>query len=101
MIYEKARVRHARLTTWGEKYNALVDDVEATVEGVVFWVKCKDWEDRLRAYETDHYEVVRCEMEIEGALMYGLTFRFTGAMEFPENEIMNRYYYTKPIPWGQ
>ena len=78
VVYDAARVRRARLTTWCGKYNALVDDGEGTVEGLAFWVKSEGWDDRLRMYKMDRYEVVRREMEIRGERVYGLTFRFRG-----------------------
>ena len=77
--YKKARVQHARLTTWGGKYQALVEDSEMSVDGQAFRVMSKEWEDSLRDYETDHYEVVRCEMDVGGEVRYGLTFRFLGS----------------------
>jgi len=73
-----------RLTTWGGKYMALVDTPrpvkESVVRGWAFLVKDGAQEDALCCYETDKYEVVRCEMEMldSGEMVRGLTFRFRG-----------------------
>ena len=38
----------------------------------------KEHEDRLREYATELYEVVRCQMVVDGNKLPGLTFRFCG-----------------------
>ena len=78
----KAHVAGGRLTTWGGTYRALIDgSYEAHVEGSAYLVRNKEDEEKLRYYETDWYEVVRCtiEMDIEAGkreVVEGCTFRF-------------------------
>ena len=65
----------------GGKYRALFDGpIEAMVEGAGFEVRSKDWEDSLRAYETDAYEVVRCSMRLQNLDRWlpACVFRFVG-----------------------
>lgn len=70
-------VRH-----WSGKYKALVDgSAAAEVEGWAYLVTSKDHEDQLRYYETDRYEVVRCDTRFnqdKEEHVKGLTFRFVG-----------------------
>ena len=76
-----ARVRRAKLRTWAGKYKALVggEPLDA-VEGKAWLVQDEEQEDALRMFETEAYEVVRCEIEIlqSGGKVAGLTFRFAG-----------------------
>ncbi|CCT65218.1 uncharacterized protein FFB20_11344 [Fusarium fujikuroi] len=76
--YHAATIRGGVLKTWG-RYYALVDDPSHTifVPGKALLVETREQEERLRAYETNSYEVVRCciEMGLEKP-MSGLTFRF-------------------------
>ncbi|OTB02233.1 hypothetical protein M426DRAFT_13680 [Hypoxylon sp. CI-4A] len=65
----------------GGKYKALVDGTSnaAGVQGQAFLVQTQEQEHCLQLYETDKYEVVRCEIEIGGqGTVKGLTFRFIG-----------------------
>lgn len=68
------------LGEWGGKYRALLDEgPEQEVSGCAILVECKDAEDRLRAYETSMYEVVRCRIVFgDGRSVMGCTFRFCG-----------------------
>ena len=78
--YVSARVR-GTLGLWAEKYLALTDAVQGTgdlIQGRAFQVESQDQEDSLRYYETDHCEVVRCEIEMAEGTVRGLTFRFIG-----------------------
>jgi hypothetical protein len=80
-ILEPATISGGTLRIWGGKYKALVDGpTTATVSGWAYEVACKDHEDQLRFYETDQYEVVRCDIRMQstGETVKGLTFRFTG-----------------------
>jgi hypothetical protein len=80
-VLRKAIVRGGRMKTWGMgKYNALVDGEERDcVEGWAYLVVSREHEDSLRKYETEGYEVVRCEIEFEGGeRVRGCTFRFIG-----------------------
>ncbi|KAI2778737.1 hypothetical protein F4815DRAFT_476461 [Daldinia loculata] len=81
--YRPASVVGGVLKTWGGKYKALVDaPSDKTVQGQAFLVKGREQEECLQLYETDKYEVVRCEMEIEGMEeVKGLTFRFVGDVD--------------------
>lgn len=77
--YRPAMVRGGALTTWGEKYMALVDaDEGSIVKGSAFLVCTREHEDALRCFETDKYEVVRCKIEMldDGTVVKGLVFRF-------------------------
>ncbi|KAF5683783.1 hypothetical protein FCIRC_4292 [Fusarium circinatum] len=73
-----ANIRGGALKTWG-RYNALVDDPRGTnlVFGKALLIESREQEERLRAYETSAYEVVRCSIEMGSDMpVYGLTFRF-------------------------
>lgn len=77
-IYRPASVTGGRLIEWGETYKALIDSPGLAVEGAAFMVESEKMEDALRCYETDKYEVVRCDigMKDDKSLAKGLTFRF-------------------------
>lgn len=78
-IYRPASVTGGRLIEWGGKYKAMIDSPGSpAVEGVAFLVESEEVEDALRGYETDKYEVVRCDirMKDDKSLAKGLTFRF-------------------------
>ncbi|RAK90294.1 hypothetical protein BO79DRAFT_253711 [Aspergillus costaricaensis CBS 115574] len=81
-VYRKAVVKGGILRTWGGgKYKALVDgDASARVEGWAYEVRSAEDEEMLRYYETDFYEVVRCDicMVDVGEVVKGLVFRFVG-----------------------
>lgn len=76
-----------RLGTWGGRYKALVNGQGKGKEvvGKGFLVGSKEHEDLLREYETDQYEVARCEFVIadgvEMKAQRGLTFRFRGLLD--------------------
>lgn len=76
--YHMAKIRGGIVKTMG-KYNALVDDESGTnvVHGKAMRVQTREHEERLRAYETNVYEVVRCKIEVgPNEFIKGLTFRF-------------------------
>ncbi|KAI0192828.1 hypothetical protein F4808DRAFT_442630 [Astrocystis sublimbata] len=75
--YKEASIRGGLLTTWAGKYKALIDMPGGHVRGSAFLVQSQDEEDALRCYETDKYEVVRCDILFEGKTHGGLTFRYT------------------------
>ncbi|KAG5764240.1 hypothetical protein H9Q72_007698 [Fusarium xylarioides] len=81
--YHAATIRGGTLKTWG-RYYALLDDPSHTnlVLGKALLIETREQEERLRAYETNAYEVVRCSIEMgSGESVNGLTFRFiTDAM---------------------
>ncbi|OJZ90950.1 hypothetical protein ASPFODRAFT_203424 [Aspergillus luchuensis CBS 106.47] len=83
--YQKAVVKGGILRTWGRgKYKALVDgDASARVEGWVYEVGSEEDEEMLRYYETDCYEVARCDicMVDVGEVIKGLVFRFVGDVD--------------------
>ncbi|KAK6949774.1 hypothetical protein Daesc_008095 [Daldinia eschscholtzii] len=81
--YHPASVAHATLKTWGGKYKALVEsfDDKKEVQGQAFLVENQDQEHCLQLYETDKYDVVRCEIQLDGKKLKGLTFRFTGDVD--------------------
>ncbi|KAF2868197.1 hypothetical protein BDV95DRAFT_500983 [Massariosphaeria phaeospora] len=74
-----AEIRRGRMRMAG-KYRALVDgDEKDVVQGAMYVVGCREHEDVLRHYESDLYEVVRCDIFGEkGEMVKGLTFRFAG-----------------------
>ncbi|KAI1429833.1 hypothetical protein F5Y12DRAFT_709836 [Xylaria sp. FL1777] len=76
--YEDATVHGGILTTWGGKYKALIDSPGGVVHGSAFLVQNQAQEEILRCYETEKYEVVRCELKIGISNVKGLTFRFVG-----------------------
>ncbi|TRX90956.1 hypothetical protein FHL15_008161 [Xylaria flabelliformis] len=73
--YEDASVRGGILKTWGGKYKVLIDAPGGIVHGAAFLVQDQDQEDTLRCYETEKYEVVRCEIDMRDKKVKGLTFR--------------------------
>jgi hypothetical protein len=78
-ILEPATISGGTLRIWGGKYKALVDGpTTATVSGWAYEVASQHHEDQLRFYETDQYEVVRCNirMQSSGESVQGVTFRF-------------------------
>ncbi|KAI1206583.1 uncharacterized protein F4807DRAFT_463529 [Annulohypoxylon truncatum] len=81
--YRPASVTHGVLKTWGGKYKALVDafDDRAEVQGHAFLVHNHEQEDCLQLYETDKYDVVRCEIQMGDEKVKGLTFRFIGDVD--------------------
>lgn len=83
--YQKAVVKGGILRTWGGgKYKALVDgDASARIEGWAYEVGSEENEEMLRYYETDCYEVVRCDicMVDVGEVIKGLVFRFVGDVD--------------------
>ncbi|KAF2494690.1 hypothetical protein BU16DRAFT_462430 [Lophium mytilinum] len=86
-ILHRASVRGGVLKTWGGRYRAMVDSPGAVVEGFAYQVQSRDEEDALLLYETEKYEVVRCEITLDGAKtvimrrVKGCTFRFAGCEE--------------------
>ena len=76
--YIPASVTGGRLRTWAGKHKALVDAPGEVVFGTAFLAKSREQEDALRFYETDMYEVVRCQITIQSEMLDGLTFRFDG-----------------------
>ncbi|KAK4465147.1 hypothetical protein QBC42DRAFT_315466 [Cladorrhinum samala] len=101
--YRKARLFGGVLKTWGGKYKALVDGADdavrlstsapaGVVKGSAFLVQDEEQEDALCYYETDCYEVVRCDVHMDGdeenekdngggEVVKGLTFRFVGELD--------------------
>ena len=72
------RISNGKLMMCGG-YCALVDaGEECKVRDSVYIVQLESKEELLRYYETAMYEVVRCEIELGGESMWGLTFRFCG-----------------------
>ncbi|KAI1282207.1 hypothetical protein F5Y07DRAFT_410800 [Xylaria sp. FL0933] len=75
-LYKDATVSGGTLKTWGGKYQAMTDCPGAVVYGSTFLVRDQTQEDILRCYETEKYEVVRCEINTSDKKVKGLTFRF-------------------------
>ncbi|KAE8315509.1 hypothetical protein BDV41DRAFT_574884 [Aspergillus transmontanensis] len=79
-VLRRAMVKGGRIIMWGGKYNALIDGPSSSIVdgGWAYEVRSEEEEEQLRYYETDQYEVVRCEIHIvdSGDIVKGLTFRF-------------------------
>jgi len=67
-----------RVRIWAEKFKALVDELGAVVDGVVYACASVDQEDALRVYEGEAYEVVAARLVVDGREVMGRTFRFAG-----------------------
>ncbi|XDG00434.1 hypothetical protein ABKA04_000049 [Annulohypoxylon sp. FPYF3050] len=83
-VYSPASITGGAMKTWGGKYKALVNapDRSQEVHGQAFLVQDKEQEEALQLYETDNYEVVRCEIQLGGRdRVRGLTFRFVGDVD--------------------
>ncbi|KAI0114544.1 hypothetical protein GGR51DRAFT_450234 [Nemania sp. FL0031] len=76
--YKDASVQGGVIKIWGGRYKALVDSPGSVVNGHAFLIQSQDQEEALRCYETDKYEVVRCELNLGSEKVRGLTFRFIG-----------------------
>lgn len=75
-----AYILGGKLRMWGGN-EVLVDAVgygEERVEGMACEILGMEEEDALLVYETDDYEVVRCEIVIVEETVRGCTFRFLG-----------------------
>ncbi|BAE66366.1 hypothetical protein BDV35DRAFT_404315 [Aspergillus flavus] len=78
-VLQQATVKGGKMKMWGGKYKALIDGPSSSVvNGWAYEVNSEEEEEQLRYYETDQYEVVRCEIHIvdSGDIVKGLTFRF-------------------------
>ena len=78
---EPARISGGTIQTWSGKYRALVDGPSSsTVDGTAYELRSREHEQALRLYETSIYEVVRCNILMEGGKqeVKGCTFRFVG-----------------------
>jgi len=72
----RAKVFGGVLKQWGT-YKALEDGPNGSkVDGHMFELETEAQEDILRCYETEKYEVVRCDIQAQNRLLPGLTFRF-------------------------
>jgi hypothetical protein len=82
-VLHKAGVTGGKMETWGNgKYNALVDGPESSrINGWAYQVRSEEHEDALRKYETAAYEVVKCEIEMDGNTIQGCIFRFAGTFD--------------------
>lgn len=86
-LYRSARIRCAKMRSWQGKYKAVIHGEEDyVVDGGAFLVEDAEQEDSLRFFETDMYEVVRCQIEMldgQQDVVPGLVFRFCG----PEDQL--------------
>jgi hypothetical protein len=77
---EPASISGGILTTWAGRYQALIDGpASSSVKGSAYEVTSKEHEDALRHYETNNYEVVRCQISMKDRDVQGCTFRFVGS----------------------
>ncbi|KAG9951885.1 hypothetical protein KCU85_g2463, partial [Aureobasidium melanogenum] len=77
---EPAHVLGGKITALGQ-YRALVNSSNSRVNGHAFMVQSEDQERALRLYETNMYEVVRCDIILHGESVpvKGLTFRLAAS----------------------
>jgi hypothetical protein len=61
---------------WGRYFTLVDGTVRDFVPGWTYLVEIREHEDRPRWYETNNYEVVRCEIWGRGSKVPGLTFKF-------------------------
>ena len=85
-IFTPANVTGGVIKRWRGKYNALLDGPDTSrVYGWAYLVTTEEHEDALRYYETENYEIVRCNIvmhnEPAGEAVKGLTFKFVGPSE--------------------
>ncbi|KAF2802395.1 uncharacterized protein BDZ99DRAFT_468869 [Mytilinidion resinicola] len=87
-ILYRASLKGGILKTWGGRYRAMIDSPGNLVEGFAYQVQSRDEEDALLVYETEKYEVVRCNIVLEviasvglKQLVKGCTFRYAGSEE--------------------
>lgn len=75
---EPAEITGGKLAMWNKKYKALLDQPGGKVTGHAYVIESKEHEDKLRAYETQAYEVVRCCITLSrrGDVVAGCTFCF-------------------------
>lgn len=76
-----AKIMRGIIRTWGGKYKALIDASESGyTDGWAYKVASEIEEEALLYYETEKYEVVRCEIMVPGEKqgVRGCTFRFAG-----------------------
>ncbi|PYI05374.1 hypothetical protein BO78DRAFT_447422 [Aspergillus sclerotiicarbonarius CBS 121057] len=83
--FRKALVQGGFLKTWGGgKYKALIDGPASTsVDGWAYEVCSEEDEEMLRYYETDYYEVVRCDIHMQDTaeIVKGPVFKFIGDVD--------------------
>ena len=83
-VLKQAAITGGIIQTWGGNYNALVDGpTTASADGWAYEVTSKEHEEQLQYYETDKYEVVRCNILMKDCResVKGLTFRFVGDVQ--------------------
>jgi len=81
-VLQPGTIKGGMLETWAGKYRVLVDAPESeVVNGSAYLVESKEHEDALRVYETDNYEVVRCEIYLPSGPVMGCSFRFVGTVD--------------------
>lgn len=76
--YTPASIRGGQIRSWRGQYRALVDNATGHEHGSAYLITSQEHEDILRFYETEKYEVVRCDIEMEDRVQKGLVFRFAG-----------------------
>ena len=79
----RASITGGKMSSWGDEYRALLDGDHAsavTIDGSGFLVRSEEEEDILRGYETDKYEVVRCQMILADTkeMVPACVFRYVG-----------------------
>jgi hypothetical protein len=81
-VFHQASITAGVIKSWGGKYRALVNGpAAARIDGWAFHVISREYEDVLRLYETEVFEVVRCSITMKDKpdiVVKGLVFRFAG-----------------------
>jgi hypothetical protein len=82
-VLTPATVTGGVIKKWRGKYNALLDSdgaETACINGWAYLVETEEHEEALRFYETENYEIVRCNISVKGRsdVVKGLTFKFVG-----------------------
>ncbi|KAI1393183.1 uncharacterized protein F4822DRAFT_383787 [Hypoxylon trugodes] len=84
VLFNNASVTGGTLKTGVGENKVLVDSPNSNekVSGQAYLAFTKDEEECIRLYKTAKYEIVRCEIQIEGiGTKQGLTFRYVGEVD--------------------
>ena len=85
-VFRSTSITGGVVRSWGGKYRALVDShATIPINGWAFQVVSREYEDALRLYETEAYEVVRCSITMKDKpdeVVNDLVFRFAGPREY-------------------
>lgn len=90
--YHPAKVNGAVMKRWAGKYNAIIDGpASSAIDGWAYRVLSDEDESILRFHESENYEVVRCNIQLAGGEVKGLTFRYCGIQQHLGVEAARRW----------